>query len=231
MKRHVFSLFPLKKQEVVLWLISVSVIIFTNFILQSTDYLSLAASLVGATSLIYLAKGYAIGQILIILFALFYGWISFRNSYYGEMITYLCMTTPMAVFALIQWIKNPYKDTNEVKVRGKLSKKHYIILITTCLVVTISFYFILKGLGNASLLVSTISIATSYVAAYLTAVRSPYYAIWYALNDIVLITLWIIASVKNTENILIVANFTVFLANDLYGFISWKKMEKRQNKK
>ena len=231
MKKHIFSVYPLKKREIILWLLSVSVIITTTLLLQSNDYLSLAASLIGVTALIYLAKGFAIGQILIIIFAVFYGWISFSNRYYGEMITYLCMTTPMALLALIQWVRNPYKDTNEVKVRGNLNKKHYIILITSCVTVTISFYFILKALGNASLLVSTISITTSYVAAYLTAVRSPYYAIWYALNDAVLITLWIIASFENSENILIVANFTVFLVNDMYGFISWKKMEQRQNTK
>ena len=231
MKKHIFSVYPLKKREIVLWFLSVSVIIITNLILQSDDYMSLAASLIGVTSLIYLAKGFAIGQILIIIFALFYGWISFDNKYYGEMITYLCMTTPMALFSLVQWIRNPYKDTNEVKVRVKINRKHYFILITSCTAVALSFYFILKALGNASLMVSTISIATSYVAAYLTAIRSPYYAIWYALNDAVLIVLWIIASFENSENIQIVANFTVFLANDMYGFISWKKMEQRQNKK
>lgn len=36
-----------------------------------------------------------------ILFSLLYGIISFTFSYYGEMLTYVGMTMPMAVFALI----------------------------------------------------------------------------------------------------------------------------------
>ena len=144
------------------------------------------------------------------------------------MITYLCITTPIAVVALIQWIKHPYKSTNEVEI-SKINKKHILIMSITAILITTVFYFILQAFGNATLIVSTISITTSYVAAYLTAVRSPYYAFGYAANDLVLIILWIIASIKEISNIPMIACFTMFLINDLYGFYNWKKMEKRQS--
>ena len=60
--------------------------------------------------MIFNAKGNPIGQFLTIVFSLLYGIISYGFSYYGEMITYLGMTMPMSVFALVSWIKNPYKD-------------------------------------------------------------------------------------------------------------------------
>ena len=44
-----------------------------------------------------------------IVFSLLYGVVSFTFAYYGEMITYLGMTAPMALFALISWMRNPYK--------------------------------------------------------------------------------------------------------------------------
>jgi hypothetical protein len=50
----------------------------------------------------------------------------------------------------------------------------------------------------------------------------------YALNDIVLIVLWILASIYDMKYISVVVCFVVFLVNDIYGFISWKKMEIRQ---
>lgn len=42
-----------------------------------------------------------------ILFSLLYGLISFSFAYYGEMLTYLGMTAPMAVVSLVSWLRNP----------------------------------------------------------------------------------------------------------------------------
>ncbi len=210
-----------------LWFVSVIVVTGAFFLFRNTDYLNLCASLIGVTALIFLAKGHTIGQVLIIIFAFFYGFISFRFRYYGEMITYLGMTVPMAVVALISWIKHPFQDTSEVEV-SKLTRKQISVMIFFTVAVTVSFYFILKALGNASLIASTFSVTTSFVAAYLTALRSPYYALGYAANDLVLVVLWIIASKHDINSVSMVICFTVFFINDMYGFINWKKIEKRQ---
>ena len=113
----------LSKFELALWLLSVAVVSISFLLSPDKDYLSLCASVIGVTALIFVAKGYLLGQVLTIIFALFYGIISFFFSYYGEMITYVFMTAPMAVMALIQWYKNPYKDTDEVKVQSITKKQ------------------------------------------------------------------------------------------------------------
>ena len=221
------SLKSLTKFERCLWLVSAVVVTGAFFIFKSTDYLTLGASLIGVTALIFLAKGYAIGQVLIIIFSLFYGYISFRFRYYGEIITYICMTLPMAVVALVSWIKHPYKDSSEVEV-SKLTKKQIGLMCLSATGVTVAFYFILKALGNANLFFSTISITTSFVAAYMTALRSPYYALGYASNDLVLIVLWILAAKEDISSVSMIFCFITFFVNDMYGFINWKKMEQRQ---
>ena len=217
----------LTKFEICLYLFSLAVVTLSFIIFQSKDYLTLVASLVGVTALIFVSKGYALGQLITIIFAIFYGIISFFFTYYGEMITYLCMTAPTALAALISWIKNPYKDTNEVKV-ARLNAKTITLMVVLAIIITTAFYFILGYLKNANLIVSTISVTTSFCASYLTVVRSPYYALLYALNDIVLIILWILASMENISYIPMVACFTMFLINDLYGFINWQRMKKEQ---
>ena len=221
------ALKSLTKSEKCLWVVSVIVVAGTFFFFGNTDYLNLCASLIGVTALIFLAKGHAIGQVMIIIFAFFYGYISFHFRYYGEMITYLGMTVPMAVVALVSWLRHPFKDTSEVEV-SKLSKKQISVMIFFTVAVTVMFYFILKLLGNASLVVSTVSVTTSFVAAYLTALRSPYYALGYAANDLVLVILWIIAARQDINSVSMVICFLVFFINDMYGFINWKKIEKRQ---
>ena len=217
----------LSKFEMFLWLISLFLITLSFLSTKEKDYLSLSASLIGATALIFVAKGYVIGQVLTVVFSLFYGAISLHFRYYGEMITYLGMTAPIALMAVISWIKHPYKDSNEVKVE-RLSKRLKIILSLTAPAVTFIFYFILKFLGNESLFFSTLSVTTSYTASYLTLFRSPFYALAYAMNDIVLIILWVIAAISSPSCLPMVLCFITFLLNDIYGFYNWSRMQKRQ---
>jgi len=232
MKRYLVSFKALTKFEKGLWGTSVTVILLfyslSHIFSGNGDILNLIASLIGVTSLIFIAKGYVLGQFLMVLFSVFYGIISIIFSYYGEMITYLFMTTPMAILAAIEWIKHPYKDTQEVQV-SHVTKKQLAVMWVLAALVTIAFFFILKVLNTANLTFSILSITTSFVAAYLTFLRSPYYAIGYAANDIVLIVLWILASVENITYLPMVACFLMFLFNDLYGFYNWRKMQKRQN--
>lgn len=214
--------------EIILWCFSVLSIIISFMAFDRSNYLTLVASLIGVTSLIFCAKGNPFGQILMIIFSIIYGIISFSFSYYGEMLTYMGMTLPMSVFSLVTWLKNPYKDNKvEVKV-NKLKRKDIRLMLICTAVVTVAFYFILKHFNTANLLPSTVSVTTSFIAAFLTFKRSPFFALGYATNDIVLIVLWILATKEDISYISVVVCFFVFLFNDLYGFLNWLKMQKRQ---
>jgi len=87
------------RAEMGLWGSSVVWIVLSFAVFDRENYLTLMASLIGVTSIIFSAKGNAFGQILMIIFSLLYGVISYTFAYYGEMITYLGMTMPMAVLA------------------------------------------------------------------------------------------------------------------------------------
>ena len=221
----------LSRLELFLWLfsvISISVSFLAAFALSSEcDVLTLIASLIGVTALIFLAKGYVLGQLLTIVFAVFYGIISYYFRYYGEMITYLGMTAPSAAAAAIAWLRYPYQGTKEVAVH-RLSPRQWLIVSSLCILTTILFYPILGYFGNANLGLSTLSITTSFLASALTFYRSPYYALAYAANDVILIGLWVLASMEKLFSLPMVICFFMFLINDLYGYISWQRMKKRQ---
>lgn len=211
--------------EYALWIGSVC-LVGVSFAFSAEDPLSFAASLVGVTALIFIAKGRVLGQVLTVVFSVLYGIVSFYSRYYGEMITYLGMSAPIALAAVFTWLKNP-ASSGEVRV-NTLRAKDYAVLFSLGIAVTILFWFLLKALGTDRLLVSTLSVLTSFLAASLTLKRSEYYAIAYAVNDVVLIALWILASARDFGNLPMVACFLAFLANDIYGFVSWVKMKKRQ---
>lgn len=216
------------KGELLLWFGSAGVIVMAFCLLDRGNHLTLAASLVGVTSLIFNAKGNPLGQLLMVVFSLLYGIISFTFSYYGEMLTYLGMTLPMAVFSLIAWMKNPYNGNKaEVEIHH-LSRKEWGFMWVLAAAITLGFYYILAYFQTANLIPSTISVTTSFVAVYLTFKRSPYYALGYAANDIVLILLWALATREEVSYLSVVVCFMAFLVNDIYGFINWRKMGKRQ---
>ncbi len=219
------------RTEIILWSVSVVLIISSFLIFDRGNYLTLAASLIGVTALIFNAKGNPIGQALMIVFSILYGIISFSFAYYGEMITYLGMSMPMAIVSLISWIKNPYKgNKREVRV-NHISRRELIFALIATAAVTIAFYFILTAFGTANIVPSTVSVTTSFLAAYFTFRRTPWFAAVYAANDVILIILWTLASFENIGYLSVVVCFAAFFANDLYGFISWRKMEKRQGVK
>lgn len=214
--------------EWLLWLSSIIIVLLSFIMVESQNWLALIASLLGVTALIFVAKGNVWGQILTVIFSVVYGIISFGFQYYGEMITYLGMTMPIAILSVYTWIKNPYEETNEVKVH-KLSKVQIVILGIATIFVTFFFYYILKAFNTANLFFSTVSIATSFSASALMMLRSQYYAIAYACNDIVLIVLWIWASLNNISYLPMVICFVMFFVNDIYGFLNWERMKLRQN--
>ena len=203
-------------------------IVISFLCFDRANYMTLAASLVGATSLIYCAKGNPFGQVLMIAFSALYGIISWQFAYYGEMITYVGMTGPMALFSLITWMRNPYNGNHaEVKV-GSIGWREAAFMVALSGVVTLLFYHILKAFGTANIVPSTVSVTTSFIAVYLTFRRCAYFALAYAANDLVLILLWSLAALQNPAYLSVVVCFMAFLANDLYGFVSWQRMRMRQ---
>ena len=116
--------------------------------------------------------------------------------------------------------------TAEVAVAGLTPGRIAVTAVGTVLATGL-FYFILQALGTANLFWSTVSIATSFAAA-LTFFRSPWYAAAYAANDVVLIVLWLLAARQSPASLPVAVCFGLFLVNDSYGFLQWRKMQQRQ---
>ena len=224
--KHYFS-----KTEITLWSVSVLAITLSFIAFDRSGYLTFIASIIGCTSLIFNAKGNPFGQFLMVVFSVLYGIISFSFCYYGEMITYLGMTGPMAFFALISWLTHPYNNNRAEVAVNKLTKKELCFMLALSLIVTIIFYFILDYFNTSNMFFSTVSVTTSFIAVYLTFRRSPFFALAYASNDIVLIVLWTLAAFEKISYLSVIVCFVMFLVNDLYGFVNWLAMQKRQIKR
>ena len=225
---RLYSYFSL--QERILWALSILLILTSFFVFGSGSVLSLIASLIGATALIFCAKGNPIGQLLMVAFSMLYAVISLSYAYYGEVFTYMGMSLPMATVAFVSWMRHPHKGNKAEVSINRLRGRELLVILVLAAIVTCVFYWILAYFNTTNLAVSTFSVATSFFAACLIFRRSPYFALAYALNDVVLIVLWVLASIEDISYLSVVICFITFLANDLYSFFNWQRMERRQRR-
>lgn len=207
------------KFEWALWISSLAAITATHFAVGGGDTLSLVASLIGVTSLIYAARGDVIAPCLFIAFAIIYAVISYFSGYYGEMIIYLGMQLPISCVSLVSWFKNRGEGAR-VKISA-LTWKKLLFALGLAAIITVPFYFLLEYFNTLNLIPSTVSVATSVTALCLMALRIPQFALAFILNDIVMIVLWSLTLSTSLEHISLVVCFSIFLINDGYTFINW----------
>ena len=218
------------KHEIILWCVSVICIVLPYCIFDKNNLGIMLVSIFGVTAIIFIAKGNPVGHVMMIVFGVVYAILSYEMKYYGEMLTYAGMTVPMSVASLISWLKNPFeKNKLEVEI-ANLTKKDYLIMLISSISVTTIFYFIIDLFGTANIVVSTISVFTTFTAVFLTYKRSEFFALGYLVNDIVLIVLWLMACVTDIKYVSVVAGFFAFMFMDSYTFINWSRMKKRQQR-
>ncbi len=216
------------KGEWLLWGLSALFVVLSFLLLDRDNCLTMTASLIGVTAILFNAKGNPFGQLLMIAFSLIYGYISLSCAYYGEMITYLGMTAPMALFALISWLRHPFRGNRAQVTVNKITRREALWMSLLTVGVTVAFHFILRVFDTANLAVSTLSVTTSFLAVYLTFRRSEYFSLAYAANDVVLLVLWGVAAARDASYLSVLVCFVAFLANDVYCFANWRRMHRHQ---
>ncbi|MBP3582280.1 MAG: nicotinamide mononucleotide transporter [Clostridia bacterium] len=219
-----------KWYEILFLSIGEAAIVVSFIFAADKNWLSLITSMIGVFIVMGTAKGLVIAPFVNIVFNILYSIVSISQKYYGEAIIYIFMMMPIAIFTIVQWIRNKNPERKEEVLVGGIKKIEYPIIAGATVVLTVAFYFLLKALHTNELVVSTISLVTSVVASYLLIRRSSYYAIGFILNDIVLIVLWGLASSKDISLLPQAICFAAFLLNDAYGFVRWKMEERKQTK-
>lgn len=211
--------------------LAVSVVALTVSFVVGADknWLSYITSIFGILGALLLAKGFFIAPFIIVIQGVLYSIVSYIQAYYGEMIIYVGIMIPISILSIIFWLRNRKKENNMLVEVNKVKGKEFLCLFIVAIGMTFGFYFLLRALNTSELIISTLSLTTSAVAAYLSLRRCSYYALWYVANDIVLIILWSTSVAKHGISYLPMAIcFAFFLMNDIYGFVRWKIDEKKQ---
>ncbi|MBD5086513.1 MAG: nicotinamide mononucleotide transporter [Clostridiales bacterium] len=203
-------------------------LIITMSIVFKASWISAIAGIFGLSCVLFAAKGKVICVFLTWGMIVFYSLLSYQNKYYGEVFINLCLMFPMTVIQLVAWIRNLGKD-HVVKVNSITKKEVFIVVLVAC-VAFVAFYFILRALNTSQLIISTISIVTSVLATYFQSRRSKYGFLAFLFNDVVLCVLWLFATLEDTANVAMLTAVALYVVSDIYGFISWGVLQKRQQK-
>ncbi len=215
-------------EKIFLLLGTISSFVLT-FLFKGT-WIDLGYTLLYFWTALLLAKGKYSCYIIGIISTFFYAYVSYSNSYYGEVIIAMCCTLPLMIVGLINWLK--HQDNTNTVVIKEISKKELILVLLSQVIMFFGYYFLLKTFNTSNLLVSTFSIVASIIATYLTARRSEYGFVGFIVNDIILITLWSIPVISGNLNIIPVLLCPVLLLiNDIYGVYNWKRIKNIQHLK
>ncbi len=192
------------------------------------SWTSALAGIFGLSCVLFSAKGKIISIFFTWIMIVFYSLLSYKNKYYGEVFINIFMMFPMTVVQLAAWLKNLGKDY-VVKVNS-IKKTEIIIVFAVAAAAFVAFYFILRALNTSQLIFSTVSIVTSVLATYFHSRRSRYGFLAFLVNDAVLCVLWLLATLQDVKNIAMLTAVSLYVISDIYGFISWGILQKRQQK-
>lgn len=197
-----------------------------TFIFKGT-WIDLGYTLLYFWTALLLAKGKYSCYIIGIISTFFYAFVSYSNSYYGEVIIAMCCTLPLMVIGLVNWLK--HQDSTNTVIIKEITKKELIIVLISQVVLFYGYYSLLKFFNTNNLLVSTFSVIASVIATYLTARRSEHGFVGFIINDIILIVLWSIPVINGNTNIIpVLLCPTLLLINDIYGVYNWKRIKNKQ---
>ena len=154
-----------------------------TFIFKGT-WIDLGYTLLYFWTALLLAKGKYSCYIIGIISTFFYAFVSYSNSYYGEVIIAMCCTLPLMVIGLVNWLK--HQDNTNTVIIKEITKKELIIVLISQVVLFYGYYSLLKFFNTNNLLVSTFSVIASVIATYLTARRSEQGFVGFIINDIIL---------------------------------------------
>lgn len=198
------------------------------FTFSRDAWLSYITSVAGIVAILCVSKGVFYAPILNMIYAVLYFIVSFNQRYFGEVITCVMMI-PVYILSIVSWVKNRNKVDRERVNVNEIGKKEYIILFSLVPLLVVAIYFLLKAFDTSQLIISTMSLSVSVVAGYLLLRRCKFYALFYLVNDVIIITLWSISVYSSGLSYLpiLLCNISLFMS-DCYGLIVWIKRSKVQ---
>ncbi len=212
-----------------LWLfIFGGVNIYLFFAFKDT-IVGLIASLTGMLCVVLTAKGRISNYYFGIINVILYGFIAFQNKYYGEAILNLAYFLPMSVVGIYFWFKHKNKDKADTVNVRKIKKSEFLFWILISVAGTIGYGLFLKNLGGQLPFIDASSTVLSITGMILTVRRATAQWPLWIVEDVIEVGMWIYVFITTKGDISMIIMWSAYLVNAIYGYYTWKKMEKNED--
>lgn len=211
--------------------------------------IGLICSVSGVIASIYQARAEVIVYAFLLTNTVTYGWVSWENALYGQVIQNIILLLPIQIAGLIAWKKNLSKSKNkEIQIK-KLTAKKWIITIIALFICWGLYYLLLVNLPeivhalfgvtispDASPVMDSLTTVLTVMAMILTSLRYiEQWYFWIVCNIGVVLFIQSLFETTNITSAIIVSDFSGMInwvqygVGAVYGFYLWKKMyNKRQ---
>lgn len=196
----------------------------TVFVICPDSPLNIIAGLAGVASVVMCAKGrtmfYFVGFIQTITYLV----LSWQNQFYGEVLENLFYLVTM-IWGIFVWKKNSTEndDGTESVVAKRFTTLQWCLSVAGTVVLTVVTGYFLQRIGSQQAYTDAATNVMAIFAQLLMVRRYREQWVWWLAIDILCVKLWLVAG-----NWSMVAMYISWIANCIYGWVNWTKLNKTQ---
>jgi nicotinamide mononucleotide transporter len=215
-----------------LWLLIFTATNIGLFFAWHDTLVGLTASLTGMLCVVLTAKGKISSFYWGLINIFTYSYVAYQSKYYGDVGLNMLYFLPMTFVGIYYWSKNSQKkeETKTVLVRS-LSWTAKIMWLVSSLATLYLLGLFLRWIGGALPFVDSTTTIFSIVATILLNKRYTDQWFYWIMVDVWSIVMWLFIFLRDGNQVSMLVMWSAFLANAIYGYYNWRKLEKQQNGK
>jgi nicotinamide mononucleotide transporter len=197
------------------------VMLFTGLIFKSS-VIQMIASIAGVIYIALIASEKRIGYIFGIVNVIFYSIVSYNEKLYGLVLYNLIYSLPVLIYGYFKWKD---KSKNKIKTMSWDAR----LLLSSSIILLIIIYIQIAVSRQALLgtaITDAVSVIIGGIASFLMTKKYIEQWIGFITVNITTLIYWIINSIGNPSNYIMIIMWSVYTLNNIYGIIQWNKSRK-----
>lgn len=190
-------------------------------VILNDKLIGIAAAVTGIFYTLLAGKGKISCYLFGIVNSLLYGWLSYQEKLYGEVMLNWGWYFPMMFIGLFFWGKN--LAGNRIIRKTKLGLKGKIICYLLTAIAIGIYAVILKRMGDTQPLIDSATTVLSVTAMILTVKRCADQWVLWTIVNILSVWMWFRAFRLDGESAALLAMWLVALANGIIFYFQWYK--------
>ena len=213
-----------------IWLAIATLTILGLSLYWKDTFIGIVSATTGVICVILTADGKRSSYVWGLINCVTYAYVSYLNGLYGETMLNLIYYVPIQFIGFYAWSKNLNKvvetdgssSEDFVKV-NKVSRLEMMMYVAGMIVGVIGYGIFLKNIGDTLPFIDSFTTVLSVFAAVFQVRRMAEQWILWILIDIASVAMWGITMYNGSDNVGTLIMWIVYLANAVYGWVSWKK--------